>query len=98
MGDRILFAMFFQLLQLFVVLSCLRLSKVLNLRQICQARPQLMFLFWWDGLSLFDYLSMSVISQSGLKKPLILNSNIYPAQDGFSMLILGIFKRRLVAL
>ena len=60
LGDRILCAMFFQLLQLFVVLSCLRFSKILNLKQICQARPQLTFLFWWDGLSLFDYLSMSV--------------------------------------
>ena len=26
-----------------------------------------MFLLWWDELDLFDYLSMSVISQSGLK-------------------------------
>ena len=41
-------------------LSCLRFSKIFNLKQICQAQPKFTFLFWLDGLSLFDFLGMSV--------------------------------------
>ena len=59
-------------------------------------------LFWLDGLSLFDFLGMSVslgFVPIWVKwKDRWLCSNIYPTQDVFSLLILGIFKRRLVTL
>ena len=60
---RILCAMFFVPFSVLIIvcgLSCLRFSKIFQFEADLPSSAPVYVLFWLDGLSLFDFLGMSV--------------------------------------
>ena len=105
LGDRILCAMFFvpfSVLTIVCGLSCLRFSKIFNLKQICQAQPQFTFCFGWMGwVCLISSVCLYpwALCQSGLDKKIADSVQISIQRRMFSVYWFWVFfKRRLVTL